>query len=85
MIKITKKSYRIELQPNNIKNIAIYYTGYPKEKTNFILDTLSAGFGFLKEKILIRALPSTIVAHTHRGAYGFTVETDIMRKNSQFN
>jgi DegV family protein with EDD domain len=58
---ITKKiinsindDFHNQLTPDKIKHVAIYYSGYPEEKKNAILDLVAEGFKIPRENILIR-------------------------------
>ncbi|MDR2369300.1 MAG: DegV family protein [Mycoplasmataceae bacterium] len=80
IIDLIKEDFHNSLTVAQIKHIAIYYSGYPETKKNDILDFISQGFNFPREKILVRWVPSVVLIHAHRGAYGLTIETTIERK-----
>ncbi len=80
MIKLINEDYENKLQTSDIESIAVYYSGYEEEKKNFLLDTFAKAFNFLKEKIVIRWVPTVVLAHTRKGAYGITICTKTPHK-----
>ncbi len=77
IIASINKDYNKNLCEDDIEHLGIYYSGYDDEKKNYILDSVSKAFNYPKEKILIRWVPTIILAHTRKGAYGITVATRI--------
>ncbi|MDR0740005.1 MAG: DegV family EDD domain-containing protein [Mycoplasmataceae bacterium] len=85
IIKSIKNDFDNKLLPENILNIYIYYTAYEDIKKDTIINLLSEGFMFPKEKIVIRDLPNIVLIHTHRGSYGVSLETNIEHKIKKYD
>jgi fatty acid-binding protein DegV len=56
-----------------IKALCVYFSGYTKEKLEYIKDYLSYTFSVDKKNIDIRWVPNTVLVHTKLGAYGFCI------------
>ncbi|MDR0985984.1 MAG: DegV family protein [Mycoplasmataceae bacterium] len=84
IIKNIHKDFNEDLTPDKIINIGIYQAGYDKTKEDYILNEISNSFNYPKEKILIRFIPNCVLCHTHRGAYGISIETSLLRKNKEY-
>jgi DegV family protein with EDD domain len=54
IINSINEDFHNQLTPNQIKHIAIYYSGYSEEKKSNILDLVARGFKIPKENILVR-------------------------------
>lgn len=77
------KDYDKKLSSDDIEHLGIYYSGYEDTKKDFILDSVSKAFNYPKEKILIRWVPTIVLAHTRKGAYGITVATKTPHKKRE--
>jgi DegV family protein with EDD domain len=54
IIKKIKNKYYEKLKNEDVLNIGVHYTDFPKEKLDYIINTLSTEFNFPKEKIITR-------------------------------
>ncbi|MDR3330401.1 MAG: DegV family protein [Mycoplasmataceae bacterium] len=84
IINNIRSDFETELKKENIEQIGIYLGGYGEEKKSFLLESFSKAFEFAKEKIIFRMIPTVVLVHTRRGAYGITIKTNIFHKQKKY-
>lgn len=76
--KMIKKASKWVKNNSLVKKICIYFSNYNDEKLSFIKKSLSEGFNYDSNEIVVRWIPGCVLCHVAQGAYGFC----LVAKNS---
>jgi len=80
IIQKIDEDYDHKLNPQNIKMIGLYYAGYDDVKKNYIINKITNFFKVDASIIKIMWVPTVILAHVRKDAYGIMVAADFPRK-----